>query len=108
MTVRPGIYHHYKGPLYVVLGVAEESTNGRPEEASVVYFSVEKEKLRSRVEAEFVELLVMPDVEHGGTESVPRFAFVCALPGLFGSERGPVAQLAGICVDVARLMGDLP
>lgn len=38
MKITPGVYRHYKGPMYIVLGVARHSET---EERGVVYFGVE-------------------------------------------------------------------
>lgn len=53
MTVKPGLYKHYKGGLYRVLFTAWESTNGRPREEVVVYVSLEKGTVNVRLLEEF-------------------------------------------------------
>ncbi|MDX9874255.1 MAG: DUF1653 domain-containing protein [Spongiibacteraceae bacterium] len=68
MTIAPGIYRHYKGPHYQVIGVARHSET---EESLVVYRPLYGAR----------ELWVRPlemftgSVEVGG-ETVPRFSWV--------------------------------
>lgn len=56
---KPGLYRHYKGPLYVVLGTVQNSTNDAPveQEVMVLYYSLERgiNNLRVRRETEFHE-----------------------------------------------------
>ena len=61
-----GLYRHYKGDYYVVIGVAQQSTNGEGDDLYVVYMSLEKRQLRVRKFQEFVE-----DVD-----GHPRFRYV--------------------------------
>jgi hypothetical protein len=66
LSVRPGIYRHYKGGEYRVLGVARHAEH--PTDELVVYTSVETGALWVRPLAMFVE-----QVDYGGTR-VSRFA----------------------------------
>ena len=68
MSLQPGLYRHYKGPEYRVLGVARHSES---EEEVVVYQALYGEY------GLWVRPLEMftSDVEVDG-ERVPRFAFV--------------------------------
>jgi hypothetical protein len=67
---RPGIYRHYKGNTYRVLGVAHHSET---QEAVVVYQALYGERgLWVRPHAMWIEC-----VEVGG-QQFPRFAFVSA------------------------------
>ena len=61
MTKR-GIYRHYKGPLYIVLGVVTNATNGEDYERMVLYHSVSHgiKDTHVRREAEFNELIGDP------------------------------------------------
>jgi hypothetical protein len=57
-----GIYRHYKGPLYVVLGLAQDSTNGPSEGLKMVlYYSLGKHKLCVREISQFTEKVPWPD-----------------------------------------------
>lgn len=70
MTLRPGIYRHYKGNEYHVIAVARHSESG---EDCVVYRALYGERgLWVRPLAMFNE-----KVEHDGTV-LPRFEFVRA------------------------------
>ena len=76
MSIRPGLYRHYKGGDYAVYGVA---THSETEESMVVYRPLYGERaLWVRPLAVFEEL-----VERDG-ETMPRFEFVesMALPPL--------------------------
>ena len=58
---KPGIYRHYKGGEYQVLGTARVSTNGPGEgKPVVVYVSCEDGKLYARDEDEFNDLATDP------------------------------------------------
>lgn len=71
MTKR-GIYRHYKGPLYIVLGVVSNATNDAGYEKMVLYHSVSHgiRDLHVRREVEFNEEVQTSD------GSVPRFSTV--------------------------------
>ncbi len=72
--LKPGIYQHYKGPEYQVLGVAKHSET---EEEHVVYRALYGEQgLWLRPLSMFVE-----QVEHEG-ELKPRFALKEEKPGI--------------------------
>lgn len=74
MTVSCGIYRHYKGNLYRVLGLARHSETM---EEHVVYQALYAERgIWIRPAAMFAET-----VEVGG-ETVPRFAFIEAADGI--------------------------
>lgn len=70
MQAVPGIYRHYKGPLYEVVGSAQHSETREP---LVIYRALYGEYgLWARPEAMFLE-----NVDYQGTEQ-PRFALVKA------------------------------
>ena len=55
------VYKHYKGGRYLVLCIAEESTNTRVGTRGVVYISLTYGKIKHRDLAEFVEEVQWPD-----------------------------------------------
>lgn len=66
--IRPGIYQHFKGPLYRVLFCAQNSTNPlvgeATEESVVIYVSLDdphKGNLCARLESQFSERVEWPD-----------------------------------------------
>jgi hypothetical protein len=65
--LRPGIYKHFKGPLYEVFFVAEHSET---KETFVVYESLEKGTMWVRPVAMFIE-----QIERGGYKG-PRFQYI--------------------------------
>jgi len=74
MTIPTGIYQHYKGPLYQVLGVAKHSET---EEEHVVYRALYGEEgLWIRPLSMFTE-----QIEKDG-QTIPRFALKEAKPGI--------------------------
>jgi hypothetical protein len=82
VTVIGGVYRHYKGDKYVVIGRTLESTNGRDRVPNVTYVSLVKGSINSRDEAQFHEWV---DVETGvrvtgdsapTVKSKPRFEFL--------------------------------
>jgi len=64
--ITPGIFKHYKGPLYRVLFVAKDSNNGPDEDRNVVvYVSLSPEgqtpgRISVRAEKEFDEHVISP------------------------------------------------
>lgn len=56
-----GLYRHYKGGLYAVLGIATDSTNGRNDARMVLYWSLAKQKLLVREISQFNERVKWPD-----------------------------------------------
>ena len=62
------VYEHFKGGKYLVLFVAEESTNSRTGNKSVVYISLTYGVIKIRELTEFIELVEWSD----GTKR-PRF-----------------------------------
>lgn len=57
-----GIYRHYKGALYVVLGLARYSNNDPHEgDRMVLYYSLEKRQLCVREMSQFEEEVLWPD-----------------------------------------------
>lgn len=54
-------YKHYKGDVYLVLGVAIESTNVREGRRVVVYTSLQNGTMHTRDEKEFTELVKWPN-----------------------------------------------
>jgi hypothetical protein len=82
MLLQPGIYRHYKGPEYRVLGVARHSET---EQQVVCYQALYGEfGLWVRPLEMFLESVVVDG------EQVPRFALVRAEPSVF--ERGLEVQ----------------
>ncbi|HJV32743.1 MAG TPA: DUF1653 domain-containing protein [Patescibacteria group bacterium] len=76
-TVRPGIYRHFKGKMYIVYGVAEDATNPRPGELpdppKVFYRQdYEPRKLCYRSVRDFLEEVDRPDHGYKGR----RFVFI--------------------------------
>jgi hypothetical protein len=73
--VQVGVHKHYRGPHYLVIGVSQESTNGRAEGMPcVVYISLEGRnvgRLHHRELGQFAETVMWPD----GLPR-PRFMFV--------------------------------
>lgn len=71
-----GIYRHYKGGLYRVLGTALVSTNG-PDTGDrvVVYISLTYGSMHVRDEDEFREQVTVTEL-NGSTITCPRFMFV--------------------------------
>lgn len=65
MNVTPNtVYLHHKGGRYLVLCVADESTNIRKAEGSVVvYVSLTHGRIKVRDVLEFLELVRWPDGE---------------------------------------------
>lgn len=55
------IYDHHKGGKYLVLHIAEESTNARIREKGVVYVSLTYGTIKYRKLEEFLEEVVWPD-----------------------------------------------
>ena len=64
--VRLGLYRHYKGDLYRVIGVAKHSETG---EELVVYKSLKDEKLWARPKIMFLEKVIVEGKE------APRFLY---------------------------------
>lgn len=70
MEVQPGkVYEHFKDGKYLVLAVADDSTNAREGNKVVVYVSLTYGKTLVRDLAEFTEEVEWPDGKKG-----PRFA----------------------------------
>jgi hypothetical protein len=70
--VKPGVYRHFRGGRYKVLGVAEDT---EIQTHSVVYLPIDGEhawKLRTRPLAMFVEQVSRPEIDYEG----PRFALL--------------------------------
>jgi len=60
--MKNGIYRHYKGDLYMVLGVGRQSTNGPTEgEKVVIYFSIKRQQFCVREIGQFREKVKWPD-----------------------------------------------
>ena len=71
-SVKPGVYRHFKGNIYHVLGVAE---NTETKELTVVYipqYGEYKGKLSNRSLAMFLEDVDRPELDYKG----PRFTLV--------------------------------
>jgi hypothetical protein len=74
MSVAPGLYRHYKGQHYRVLGIARHSET---EEPLVVYQALYGERgLWVRPAAMFAETVAVDGV------NIPRFALEQAAPGI--------------------------
>lgn len=70
--IPPGIYRHYKGKLYIVLGVAQCAENDMDPKAQVVYQTYAGGQLWYRSAESFIERVLPP----GATASVQRFVRV--------------------------------
>ncbi len=55
------VYNHHKGAKYLVLSVADDSTNSRPGNKLVAYVSLTTGKIRCRDLSEFLEVVEWPD-----------------------------------------------
>ena len=75
MELRAGVYRHYKGPHYVVLGLAHDADGGEDRVVYVPLYEVTGAPLAVRVVSGF-----LGTVEVDG-EQVPRFAYVGARLG---------------------------
>ncbi len=71
MKINPGVYTHYKGGRYLVLFVADESTNRRMGKKVVVYVSLTYGKVHTRDWEEFTEKVKWPDGKRR-TRFIPR------------------------------------
>lgn len=62
------VWKHYKGGLYHVLGMARCSTNGDRDgkEESVIYFSMECQRLNYREVSEFLDGRFVPVIPEDG------------------------------------------
>lgn len=70
-VIRPGVYRHYKGDLYDVLGLVRDSTNGPNDGRWLVrYFSHAKQVEHVREVFQFVEMVRWSD-----GQDRPRFVF---------------------------------
>jgi hypothetical protein len=67
--VRKGVYRHYKGGTYQVLGMALHSET---QEQMVVYFNIEHQRLWVRPAAIFTQTLF----DEKTNRQVPRFQFL--------------------------------
>lgn len=56
-----GIYQHYKGDRYLILGLGFASTNKEAEALKVYYLSFDKGTLHDRLHTEFHEMMRWPD-----------------------------------------------
>jgi hypothetical protein len=78
MTVQPGIYRHYKGGMYIVLGVAIDSDDAQARDhgyvQQVVYWDIKQQTLWRRD----VELFLAP--VHIGGNTVVRYQLLHAAP----------------------------
>ncbi len=71
-SIKPGVYRHFKGNLYHVLGVAENTETG---DFTVVYipqYGEHKGKLSNRDLAMFLEAVDRPELGYKG----PRFELI--------------------------------
>ncbi len=71
-SLKPGVYRHFKGNHYHVLGVAENTETG---EFTVVYipqYGVHKGKLANRELQMFLDEVDRPEIAYKG----PRFALI--------------------------------
>mgnify|MGYP005998186395 CR=1 FL=1 len=86
-TLKPGLYQHYKGPMYRVLGV---TTHSETEESLVLYQALYGEQgLWSRPLSMFVET-----VTTDAGESVARFAY--------SKQQTMVLEVAKLCVKAGQ------
>ncbi|MBI5391332.1 DUF1653 domain-containing protein [Candidatus Woesearchaeota archaeon] len=63
-NIQPGIYHHYKGKEYDVIGTAQYTET---KEEVVVYRALDDQRLYVRPKKEFLDLVVVDG------KAVPRF-----------------------------------
>ncbi len=71
-SVKPGVYRHFKGNIYHILGIAE---NTETKELTVIYipqYGEYKGKLSNRSLPMFLESVDRPELDYKG----PRFALV--------------------------------
>lgn len=62
MEILPNrVYEHYKGGKYLVLFVADDSTNSRAQNKLVVYVSLTYGTIKCRDIKEFTEIVEWPD-----------------------------------------------
>lgn len=76
ITMVSGLYRHYKGDSYVVIGLAWQSDNGRERVPVVVYVSLTKGTINVRTESEFHEHVSVEGKHPMESNEVPRFAYV--------------------------------
>ena len=69
--LRAGVYQHYKGKLYLLLGVAQHSETGEPLVVCVPLYAAPGYRLVARPLAMWSEII---DDGHG--PAVPRFCFI--------------------------------
>ena len=60
-VVQNKVYDHYKGGKYLVLFVAQDSTNARQHNKVVVYISLTYGEVKCRDVFEFTEIVEWPD-----------------------------------------------
>lgn len=73
--LQTGIYKHYKGKFYLVLGIAQHSET---QESLVVYVPLYEHSghgMSVRPLAMFLEMVELP-VAGGGTTELPRFQYI--------------------------------
>ena len=71
MELRAGVYRHYKGPHYVVLGLAHDADGGEDRVVYVPLYEVSGPPLAVRVVSGFTGDVTLPN-----GDTVPRFAYV--------------------------------
>jgi hypothetical protein len=79
VKIKPGLYRHYKGPLYRVLLCARNSNNGPDEGRTVVVYSSDAEHgYCTRYVEEFLEMVddPRPSFEGNPKPRVQRFEWV--------------------------------
>ncbi len=69
--VRPGIYKHFKGNTYHILGVAENTETGEETVVYIPQYGDYAGKLSNRPLAMFLEEVDRPELDYKG----PRFIF---------------------------------
>ena len=71
MELTAGVYRHYKGPHYVVLGLAHDADGGEDRVVYVPLYEVSGAPLAVRTLSGFTETVTLDT-----GEQVPRFAYV--------------------------------
>ena len=72
--IAPGLYRHYKGALYRVIGTVRDSTNGPGEgREMVLYISDAEHGFHVRERSQFTEYVATDEVHEGVRQFAPRF-----------------------------------
>lgn len=83
-SITRGLYRHFKGGLYVVIGSVIDATNGADAREMVLYVSCVNGKMFARARTEFEERVLAPanavdeTPNVPGPAPIPRFALLVA------------------------------